>query len=54
MQVEGFAEKVTVEVAFADSDAIGGLLGGIGFFDNYKVMLEKYKDRFQVDARPMN
>jgi len=24
-------------------------LGGIGFFDNYKVTLEKYKSRFQVD-----
>lgn len=53
MQVEGFAEKVRLEVAFADSDAIGGLLGGIGFFDNYKVTLEKYKGRFQVETRPM-
>ena len=52
VQVEGFAERVTIEVCFADSDAIGGLLGGIGFFDNYKVTLEKYKGRFQVETRP--
>jgi predicted aspartyl protease len=52
MQIEGFADKIAVEVAFADSDAIGGLLGGIGFFDYYKVTLEKYKGRFQVDVRP--
>jgi hypothetical protein len=54
MQVEGFAERVTLEIAFADSDAIGGLLGGIGFFDNYKVTLEKYKGRFQVETRPIS
>lgn len=53
LQVEGFTEKVALEVAFADSDAIGGLLGGIGFFDNYKVTLEKYKGRFQIESRPV-
>lgn len=53
MQIQGFEEKVEFEAAFADSDAIGGLLGGIGFFDNYKLTLEKYKGRFQVESRPL-
>lgn len=52
IQVQGFKEKVEIEVGFADSDAIGGLLGGVGFLDNYKVTLEKYKGRFQVELRP--
>lgn len=52
LQIEGFVEKIRLDVAFADSDTIGGLLGGIGFFDSYKVVLEKYKGRFQVESRP--
>ena len=52
MQVQGLAETFQFEAAFADSDAIGGLLGQSGFFDCYKVTLEGYKGRFQVDQRP--
>lgn len=52
MQIEGFTERVEIEAAFADPDAIGGLLGQAGFFDNYKVTIERYKGRFQVESRP--
>jgi hypothetical protein len=51
IEIQGVGERVEIEVGFADSDAIGGLLGGVGFFDNYKVTLEKYKARFQVEPR---
>ena len=53
LQVEGFAERIGLDVAFAESDAIGGLLGGLGFLDNYRVILEKYRGRFQVESRPL-
>ena len=52
MQIRGFAETFQVEAGFADSDAIGGLLEQTGFFDCYKITLEGYKGRFQVDHRP--
>jgi hypothetical protein len=53
IEIQGFGERVEIEAGFVDSDAIGGLLGGVGFLDNYKVTLEKYKGRFQIDARPV-
>lgn len=53
IEIQGFAERVEIEAGFADSDAIGGLLGGVGFLDNYKVTLEKYKGRFRVESRPV-
>lgn len=53
IEIQGFAERVEIEAGFADSDAIGGLLGGVGFLDNYKVTLEKYKGRFQIESRPV-
>ncbi|SRR6266446_5260734 len=52
IEIQGFAERVEIEAGFADSDSIGGLLGGVGFLDNYKVTLEKYKGRFQIESRP--
>lgn len=52
MQLQGFSEIFELEAGFADSDAIGGLLGQVGFFDCYKVTLEGYKGRFQIDHRP--
>lgn len=51
IEIQGFGGRVEIEAGFADSDAIGGLLGGIGFFDNYKVTLEKYKGRIQIEPR---
>jgi|SRR5882724_10652983 len=53
IEVHGFGERIEIEAGFADSDAIGGLLGGVGFLDNYKVTLEKYKGRFQIESRPV-
>jgi predicted aspartyl protease len=53
IEIQGFGERVEIEAGFADSDAIGGLLGGVGFLDNYKVTLEKYKGRFQIESRPV-
>ena len=52
IEIQGFRERVEIEAGFADSDAIGGLLGGVGFLDNYKITLEKYKGRFQIESRP--
>jgi len=52
MQIQGFAEMFQFEAGFADSDAIGGLLGQAGFFDCYMVTFEGYKGRFQVEHRP--
>jgi hypothetical protein len=52
MQLQGFSEIFEIEAGFADSDAIGGLLGQVGFFDCYKVTLEGYKGRFQIHYRP--
>lgn len=51
LEVQGCDKRFEIEAGFADSDAIGGLLGGIGFFDNFKITLEKYKGRFQIEPR---
>jgi predicted aspartyl protease len=60
-EVEGYRHKLTMrlmsdkqEFAVAcgvlDLPMYDGLLGQIGFFDNYKVIFEKYKKRFEVIA----
>ena len=51
MRVAGDKNEYDVECAFAPVGSIDGLLGQEGFFDNYKVVFEKYKNQFEVVAK---
>lgn len=50
LQVQGFSEWIHVEAGFIDSDVIP-LLGQSGFFDNYQILFERYRGRFEVNSR---
>ena len=51
MQVVGDRKKDEVMCAFAEIADIDCLLGQRGFFENYKVIFEKYKNQFEVIAK---
>jgi hypothetical protein len=51
LHLAGNAQEYDVPCAFAPLDLAEGLLGQTGFFDNYKVVFEKYKNQFEVIAR---
>ena len=51
MQIQGFSEKIDLEVGFTDSDWVSGILGQSGFFDNYRVTFERFRGRFEVTSR---
>jgi hypothetical protein len=48
MQLMGDKQEFEVGCGVVDFPLYDGLLGQIGFFDNYKVIFEKYKKRFEV------
>ena len=51
LRLAGDRKEFEVECAFADINRTEGLLGQEGFFDNYKVVFEKYKNQFEVIPR---
>lgn len=51
MQIQGFSEKIDLEVGFTDSEWVSGILGQSGFFDNYRVTFERFRSRFEVTSR---
>jgi hypothetical protein len=52
MQVRGDKKAHEVTVAFAPIQGMDALFGQRGFFENYKVVFEKYKNQFEVIAKP--
>ena len=52
LQVYGFPDRVSIAAAFTDSAGVDGLLGQSGFFENYQVIFEGYRGRFEVNPRP--
>ena len=50
LQVQGMAEWVAIEAGFIDADLVP-LLGQSGFFDNYQIVFERYRGRFEVNSR---
>ena len=52
LQIQGFTEKVEISAGFTDSNSVYGLLGQAGFFENYQVIFERYKGRFEIASRP--
>ena len=50
LQVQGFSEWVQIEAGFIDIDFVP-LLGESGFFDNYQIVFERYRGRFEVNSR---
>ena len=50
LQVPGFPEWIQIEAGFIESDVIS-LLGQSGFFDNYQIIFERYRGRFEVNSR---
>ena len=51
MQVRGDRKAHEVTCAFAPIEGMDALFGQRGFFENYKVVFEKYKNRFEVVAK---
>ncbi len=50
LQVQGFNEWIELMAAFTDDNEIP-ILGQSGFFDNYQVVFERYRWRFEVRSR---
>lgn len=48
LRLVGSKVDLEIECAFAPLEGIDVLLGGRGFFENYKVVFEKYKNVFSV------
>jgi hypothetical protein len=51
MQVRGDRKAHEVTVSFAPIEGMDALFGQRGFFENYKVVFEKYKNQFEVIAK---
>jgi hypothetical protein len=51
MQVRGDRNTCEVSVAFAPIEGMDALFGQRGFFENYKVVFEKYKNQFEIVAK---
>jgi hypothetical protein len=51
-RLAGDTQECEVECAFAPIGSVEGLLGQTGFFDNYKVVFEKYENQFEVIPQP--
>ena len=47
----GDRNEYEVECAFAEIGIVDAILGQIGFFDNYKVVFERYKNEFEIIAK---
>src|SRR3989344_3057869 len=47
IRVKGL-EKISVPIAFIDSDSVNSLLGQIGFFDQNKIKFERDHDIFEI------
>lgn len=50
LQVQGISEWVPIAAAFIDADLVS-LLGQSGFFDNYQIVFERYRGRFEINSR---
>jgi len=50
-QIQGFSEWIEMEAGFLDSKLPYPLLGQSGFFDNYEVILKRYRGRFEIKSR---
>ena len=51
MQVRGDKNTYEVQCAFAPIEGMDALFGQRGFFENYKVVFEKYKNQFEIIAK---
>ncbi|OLE51529.1 MAG: hypothetical protein AUG51_22360 [Acidobacteria bacterium 13_1_20CM_3_53_8] len=51
LQVQDFPDKIEIQVGFTESDGVDGLLGQVGFFENYKITFERYRGCFWVEDR---
>ena len=51
MRLVGDIHEFTIMCSALALPSYDGLLGQRGFFDNYKVVFEKYKKRFEVTAQ---
>lgn len=50
LQVQGISEWVPIEAGFINADLVS-LLGQSGFFDNFQIVFERYRGRFEVNSR---
>jgi hypothetical protein len=51
-QVAGINQVVITDVWFSDIAGTDAILGSVGFFDNFKVLLEQYDSKFEVAVKP--
>jgi hypothetical protein len=52
IQVQGFSERVKIEVGFTVSDGVHAILGQAGFIENFKICFARYRWRIEVTSRP--
>lgn len=47
LQVKGLPDPIEIKVAFVEVNQMP-LLGQVGFFDNYEIRFQRFKERFEV------
>lgn len=48
LQVAGDARLIEMNVGFTRSNSVGALLGQSDFFEEYQVIFERYKEKFEL------
>jgi hypothetical protein len=47
-QIIGSTDLFEIEAGFTPSDGVKAILGQKGFFERYKIIFERYKDRLEI------
>lgn len=50
LQVEGFTHWIEIDAAFVEQEEVP-ILGQSGFFDNYQVVFERFRQQFEVNTK---
>jgi hypothetical protein len=52
IQLQDFDERVQIDAGFTESEGVHAILGQAGFFENFRVCLERSRWRIEVSTRP--
>jgi len=48
VEVQGFSERVTIEIGFTESEGVDAILGQMGFFDNHTICFDRRRGRMEI------
>ena len=49
LQVQDFSERISIQAGFTHAEGVHGLLGQAGFFQNYRIIFERYRGCLWVE-----